>query len=292
MIAVYGYQDDDPTERVVDAAAALGVEVLMIEQRDLDAVDLRLGDGSLVVGDRSVPLDAITGVYVRPLALPTGSSQRAHAVHHDVLVWLEATEVTVANRSSAMESNDAKPFQAQLIARAGFAVPETLITSSPEEVLAFRERHDQVVFKSISGVRSIVRTLDGPGIDQLHRLRDLPVQFQELVPGTDVRVHVVGDAVFATEIRSEAVDYRYAHRDGIDVGLSPISLPDGVRARCRRLAAALDLPFAGIDLRRRPDGTLVCFEVNPMPGFGYYEEHTGAPIADAVVRLLAEGAHF
>mgnify|MGYP006184765043 CR=1 FL=1 len=55
-----------------------------------------------------------------------------------------------------MGSNSSKPFQAQLIRQYGFAVPETLITNNPEHVLAFRDKHKRIVYKSISGVRSIV----------------------------------------------------------------------------------------------------------------------------------------
>ncbi|HZL03445.1 MAG TPA: hypothetical protein VFC48_10010, partial [Cellulomonas sp.] len=118
-------------------------------------------------------------------------------------------------------------------------------------------------------------------------VRLLPTQFQALVPGTDVRVHVVGREVFATEIGSGAVDYRYAGRDGLTAALAATTLPDDVADRCVRLAATLELPLAGIDLRRTPAGDWVCFEVNPMPGYSFYESHTGQPIAAALVRHLA-----
>ena len=56
--------------------------------------------------------------------------------------------------------------------------------------------------------------------------------------------------------------------------------------RCIRLTERLRLPFAGLDLRRAPDGRFVCFEVNPSPAFSFYEAHTGLPIANAVARYL------
>ena len=55
------------------------------------------------------------------------------------------------------------------------------------------------------------------------------------------------------------------------------------------LARGLGLPFAGIDLKVAPDGRVVCFEVNPSPGFSYYEANTGQPIAAAVAEYLACG---
>jgi len=49
----------------------------------------------------------------------------------------------------------------------------------------------------------------------------------------------------------------------------------------------MGLGFAGIDLRRTPDGELICFEVNPSPAFSYYEAQTGQPIAEALAAYLA-----
>lgn len=106
------------------------------------------------------------------------------------------------------------------------------------------------------------------------------------VEGTDYRVHVVGAEVFPCEIVSEADDYRYARRVGLSLALNACELPRAVAERSRALAAALGLPFAGIDLRRTPEGRWYCFEVNPSPGFTFYEPDEDPFIADAVARLL------
>ena len=57
--------------------------------------------------------------------------------------------------------------------------------------------------------------------------------------------------------------------------------------RCVGLATALELPFCGIDLCHRPDDSWLCYEVNPSPGYSWYEEATGLPISDALVAWLA-----
>ena len=110
-----------------------------------------------------------------------------------------------------------------------------------------------------------------------------------MVSGEDVRVHVVGKQVFACAITSEATDYRYAHYHGNAADLSPIDLPLDVSDRCLLLSQRLRLPFCGIDLRRSPSGQWVCFEVNPMPAYTYFERETGLPISRALIRLLASG---
>lgn len=52
----------------------------------------------------------------------------------------------------------------------------------------------------------------------------------------------------------------------------------------------MNLPLAGIDLRRTPQDEWYCFEVNPSPAFSFYEQITGQPIARAVALLLANAA--
>jgi glutathione synthase/RimK-type ligase-like ATP-grasp enzyme len=113
------------------------------------------------------------------------------------------------------------------------------------------------------------------------------VQFQEYVEGEDVRVHTIGDEIFATVIQSSSTDYRYATRStGISPSLAATDVPDDVAHRCLRLAGSLGLEFGGIDLRRDESGRFFCFEINPSPGFSYYESHTGQPIAKAVATHL------
>ena len=179
-----------------------------------------------------------------------------------------------------------KPFQGQIVRRHGFDIPETLISNDPDAVRAFHASHGPLIYKSISGVRSIVAELDVTDRDRLERIRWCPVQFQQRVAGTDIRVHVVGEDVHATEIASDGVDYRYASQRGGRTDLSAITLPGDVAERCVAMTAAMGLSLSGIDLRRALDGRYYCFEVNPSPAFSYYELDTGQPIAASIAALL------
>lgn len=297
MIVFCGYADDPPLQLALEAAAAMGVDHVLVDQRhaahhDLVATVSDAGvDGVLTVAGTQIRLGDVGAVYARPLTTPEPADrrerERAHALDAAFVEWTDAADCLVVSRPSAMQSNASKPFQAQEIAAAGLAVPETLVTSDPDAVREFWRRHGAVVFKSVSGIRSIVHRLDEARAGSLDRVRDLPTQFQAVVEGVDVRAHVVGERVFAAEIRSRAVDYRYAVRDGLAAEVVAVELPDDVASRCVALSARLDLPFSGVDLRRRPDGTYVCFEVNPMPGYSYFEGETGQPISVALVELLA-----
>ena len=102
----------------------------------------------------------------------------------------------------------------------------------------------------------------------------------------DVRVHVVGERMFATEIDTAATDYRYAARVGAEVRFHDTRLPAAIATGCRRLANELGLVVAGIDLRRTPEGHWYCFEANPSPAFTWYEQQSGQPITDAICDLF------
>lgn len=235
-----------------------------------------------------VDLDRLTGIYARALgpAAPSGTAGEVTEALHQ---WLDVTDVPVMGRPASMFSNGSKPHQARLIAAAGLRVPTTLVTNDPSLVREFLAEQGRVIFKSISGIRSIVRELDDDALARLDRIRALPTQFQGRVPGVDVRVHVVGERVFPTRILSSAADYRYAARDGLACDLEASALSPDVEAACVRVAADLELPLAGVDLRIGEDGAATCFEVNPMPAFSYYESNTGQPIALAIAEWLANG---
>jgi D-alanine-D-alanine ligase-like ATP-grasp enzyme len=49
------------------------------------------------------------------------------------------------------------------------------------------------------------------------------------------------------------------------------------------------LLVSGIDLRVTDNDEWFCLEVNPSPGFTFYEDATGQPVAEAIADLLARG---
>jgi glutathione synthase/RimK-type ligase-like ATP-grasp enzyme len=302
VILPWGLREDAPIARVLDELERQGAPHALVDQRAVleseIALDVGAGVGGTVrVADTVVDLAAITAAYVRPYdSWRIGAVARAgrdspedrHALSFDDALWLwaELTPALVVNRPSAMASNSSKPYQAETIRAHGFGVPPTLITTDPAAARAFHDRHGIVVYKSISGTRSIVARLDADDDARLEDVAWCPTQFQRYVPGSDHRVHVVGGEVFCTRIESEADDYRYGARQGVEVSLTPAELPTDCARRCRELAAALGFVVAGLDLRLTPAGDWYCFEVNPSPAFAYYDRH-GQGIGAAVACLLA-----
>jgi glutathione synthase/RimK-type ligase-like ATP-grasp enzyme len=282
----------------------LGASFTVFNQRDFGDYEMSYSivdgavDGLLHLGSSELQLNDIRGVFVRLMddrLLPELDSEpedsrlriSCRSLHERLTQWFEIAPARVVNRYGPMGSNGSKPYQAQLITAHGFRTPETLITNDPEQVREFAKRHDRVVYKSISGVRSIVTELSNEDLSRLEQIKHCPTQFQQRVNGEDVRVHVVGDNVFATAIASDGTDYRYAEQQGSRSELSAIELPEHIAERTVALAKDLGLGVAGIDLMVDNDGDVYCFEVNPSPAFSYYELNTGQPIARAVARYLS-----
>ncbi|MBU6498860.1 MAG: hypothetical protein KGJ41_00175 [Rhodospirillales bacterium] len=304
MILLGGIASERPLAMLGAALDARGAPWRLFDQRRCAACAMEFEVGATGVGGtlrldaEEFDLRAITAVYLRLMddrILPeledepdlSPARRHARALHDALYRWIEIADARVVNRSDPQGSNGSKPYQAQLIAAHGLRVPETLITNDPAEVLAFRRAHGAIIYKSMSGVRSIVKALDEDDVARLDDIGWCPVQFQALVEGRDVRVHVIDHDVHATEIISDVTDYRYARQQGGSTTLRATELPADLAARCVALTAGLGLIFAGIDLRIGADGQATCFEVNPSPAFSYYEGNTGQPIAASLASHLA-----
>lgn len=302
-ILLWGLPADSPIAVVRDALQRNGCPVTLLDQRAIMSTEVELvagtgGEGWLRFDDRTIDLGTAKAIYVRPQdwrelpsvvrAGPQSELWRhASAVHDILLSFAEMTSALVLNRPSAMAANGSKPFQAAWIESLGFRIPDTLLTTDPDAALEFWKQHGRVIYKSMSGIRSIVSRLTPAHRQRFDDIASCPTQFQEYIPGTEYRAHVVGDEVFACRITSDADDYRYANEA---VDMQACELPDEVAALCRRLTRSMNLLLAGLDLRCTPGGSWYCFEVNSSPAFTCFDAASGQRVTEAVARLLASGA--
>lgn len=298
MIFVWGLLEDPTTRSVIDCLGKLSAPFAFVNHADVARTSIRhISDGAgsyrLSCGGASFDLAEISAAYLRPYDYrdysdyvkppdETTVPSREVLVHQTIGAWAECSPARVINRPSAEASNHSKLYQAAQICVAGFAVPESLVTNDPAQVRDFQARHTTVVFKSISSVRSVVQTLDLQTLDAIGADAMGPVLFQRYVPGTNVRVHVVGAEAIACAIESDRVDYRYSEATRI----SQTALPWEVAERCVTLTQRLGLLVAGLDLIVTPRGEWYCLEVNPNPAFSAFELSDSYSIASKVARML------
>jgi glutathione synthase/RimK-type ligase-like ATP-grasp enzyme len=304
QIVLWGLSQDEALDAVRGELNRRDVPYVLLDQREAHRMHIDLDttrdvSGRLRVGAQRVDLDDIGAIFVRPRDirevlrqrgdLPgTQSHAQAMALERQLFVWTEIASALVVNRPSALAANGSKPYQAEMIREHGFEIPPTLATTTPEDAREFIATHGQVIYKSVSGQRSIVSRVDAVQLEQIDDVANCPTQFQAHIPGVDFRVHVIGDALHACEIRCCADDYRIAHEQGEAIEFRAAVLPPAVAMRCHALARRLNLPLAGIDLRRTEDDAWYCFEVNTAPAFTYYERATGQPLTAAVALLLID----
>ncbi|MBI4528920.1 MAG: RimK domain-containing protein ATP-grasp [Deltaproteobacteria bacterium] len=299
MILLWGVEDDAPLALVREELERRSAPLLFLCQTKSLKYHIETRFGRTVCGciegpGTRVRLEQIGAAYIRPHDFrkfpefagkhPESIAWRHVSTFDDILVsWSELTGALVLNRPSAMASNNSKPFQSRLIQETGFHVPDTLLTTDPRAALEFASGQTPVIYKSISGVRSIVRRLSLRRRKALDDVAWCPTQFQQWIEGTDYRVHVVGSKLFACRILSDADDYRY------DAAcMEPAELPREIMLRCLQLSERFNLPLAGIDLRLSTGGEWFCFEVNPSPAYSCFETASGNQISAAIADLLVE----
>ena len=241
-VLVCGIISESPVRRIIKELVQMNIPVIVFYQRQVEytsiSYKIRKGVwGRMNIQEAGFDLDEIGGVYTRLIddrVLPELKNETAdspglkysYSFHQLLSQWMEVTNATVINKASAMQSNGSKPFQAQYIRQSGFQIPETLVTTDPENVLSFRRQHKRIIFKSMSGIRSIVREFTDDDLPRLPLIKNCPLQFQQYIDGFHVRAHVVGRRVIATSIHSDATDYRYASSYGKTATLLAYKLND------------------------------------------------------------------
>ncbi|MBT2510767.1 hypothetical protein J7I98_34090 [Streptomyces sp. ISL-98] len=309
MILVVSY-DEDHTLAVVRRLEADGHEVVHVDLADFPArgeitLDYAAAGGpahTLTTPTAHARLDRCRAAWwrrVRPFtvdrALGTArdqnfaiseTGQALHGLFHSLnCTWINPPALDgIAHH---------KPYQWEVARRMGLTLPRTLVTNQPEKARRFIEEVGvgRTVFKAFIASADawretrLVRTED---LATLDAVRYAPVIFQEFVPGADLRVTVVGDRLFAAEIDASATSYPVDMRMVLhEAGLRPVSLPSALTDRILRFMRSLGLVYGAVDLRRRPDGQHVFFEVNPAGQWLFVEERTGLPITAEIAALLS-----
>lgn len=251
----------------------------------------------VAVGQRRLQLGDYGSIYVRydspPFGLP--EAERSAWIGRfrvlQAIIDAVSNERLVVNRPGAGSSNGSKPHQTSLLQSYGFKVPRSLTTNCPAAAIAFIESCAHgAIYKSNSGIRSIVEAADDLDSTRLRLLPACPVLFQERIRGANIRVHVLRDRCYCLSIRSSLIDYRYDESGTIAERV--IKLPRHVEQLCIDATNRQGLAFSGIDLLHSDDDNeFYALEVNPMPGYHSYDHAASFAISRGLCELLRHGEH-
>ncbi|MEC7030840.1 MAG: hypothetical protein VXW87_04175 [Pseudomonadota bacterium] len=200
------------------------------------------------------------------------------------LQWLlDEVYPKVLNRPKHTLSNFSKPWQLLKAKAIGLKIPPTTIEANRvvSQGQVGPDRQDVRIYKSVSSVRSIVKSVSTNTQNQVHE----PVLFQKDMGRVNIRVHMLRDrtSIIAQEIESQAVDYRYdIHASKAKV----FQLPGSIIKKLESLACEFGLVLSGSDFMSHK-GSLYFLEMNPSPGYAYYEKQVkGTPLSQKIYEYL------
>lgn len=204
------------------------------------------------------------------------------------------------NKSLAITRARDKLRSTQLLAKAGVAIPKTVISRNTTDI--------DDLLEEIGGTPAIIklaRGTHGNGVVlaetkkaaksvlqafYLNNADGTNVLLQEFIKesaGTDIRAFVVGSQVVAS-MKRQSLDDDFRsnlHKGGLG---EPIKLTSEERKMAVKAAKAMGLMIAGVDLMRSDRGPLV-LEVNASPGFGI-EKVTYRNVAGKIIEYIERNA--
>ena len=173
----------------------------------------------------------------------------------------------------ALEMNGyCKPLDLLMARQHGLKVPPTLVTDNkiPEGKLIFK------------------RILGGAHTEQLTDAKQFGfgVGFaQELLPGSEYRIYVVGDKTFCFRMKSNSLDYR-AKQD-VEVSLVDSSELEDAPQKIKAMSHEKGLYFSASDLKQNSSGQLCFLEMNTAPMFVRFDQASNGELCNAMVDWLA-----
>ncbi len=283
-----------------------GIRPMTIDLRTFpgETGSFRLGSGGTT---RSLPqhtsLDRVRAVWWRrphrakvlPGNRPDDDEFRQAECDSFVQGMLWTIPALWVNEPGAERRAARKLVQLERAARAGLAVPETLVTNAPDDAADFiASRPGKVIYKRTGTQRgefSETRIVSDRALQRLASIRSSPTTFQDYIePQADLRIVWIAGKELSVRIDSPAGLGRVDSRLDTSVDFAPCQLPASVSGALARMMHDLGLVFGVIDMRVGVDGKFYFLEVNPQGQFAYLEIKTGLPIFRTLADLLVGGA--
>jgi ATP-grasp ribosomal peptide maturase len=310
-VLVLSCYEDETARMVVDKLRTYPVDTVWFDTADFpSAADLAAFPGTSTLGTLQtrngvVDLDDVIGVlYRRPaqFQMPPGMSDEhrvfarveARQGFGGVLTGIEARWV---NHPSAIAAGNFKPKQLDVAANVDMKVPRTLVTNSPEQAKKFAgDVGRTLIYKAFEPPILPDRQVIFTSVVNPDELNDSSIgltahMFQEQIPKDfDARVTVIGDACFGVAIHSDSPAARIDFRsDYGSVTYRSLPLPAELPRQLRAYLDKFGLAFGAFDFAVTTEGQYYFLECNPNGQWGWLEDETGLPMAEAFAKYLAEG---
>ncbi len=307
MILIIGSEEEYHSKYIYDLLMSKNQDVCYLDTRRIPK-DLLISwspsyeniQGVLNIDNKKINLSDIKSVYWRwhyGISIPPEENTEegyymSNIIEREVSSNLnslfQSLDCLWVNSFDAIEMHKNKGYQLNLMAKNNIRIPKTFITNDKEELLSYIDdtAHDLVCKPVRGGAHTEKITKEDLTDERLNSLKLSPVKFQEYIEGTDVRVYVIGDKIFAANILADTVDFR----EDEGAKIEPIEIPDNIKQDCLKIMKLFKLNFSGIDIKHSAKtGEYVFIEANPSPMFTYFEQESGYPISEALCELLIKG---
>lgn len=267
-------------------------------------------DGYLLVYGKRTALSQIGSIWYRrplpPSPIPVSSDPTAQdfitmeSRYTLDTLWRILPCFWVSN-PDRIRSAEAKAYQLIVAAGLGLTIPQTLITTQPDEAACFYEAHSQaIIYKPQRYVQvnhaedtHLIYTtvVDEEKVKYLDDVRFVPSLFQNYIPkSSELRVTVLGETVITAQIHSQEHDiarHDWRRANSTDLRHTPYELPADIARKCVALVKSLGLAFGAIDMILTPEGEHVFLEINPNGQWAWIEQTCPElRIREALIELL------
>ncbi len=310
---------DFPADEVIHYLRDMNVDVFRFNTEDLCSeydVEVKVSNNSFNVKIDSkfdsIDFDNIRSVfYRRPKRVEADyilNSSDRDFIESEISTfqnWLwKAADLFWVSKPICIRAADSKINQLRIAPGLGFDIPKTLITNKPESILDFYEECKGKIVNKVLAKGMIesngkmlgiyTHRVEEKHLQMLDSVRSMPCVFQELVEKRiEIRITVVGNRVFATEIHSqnsERTKYDWRRYDFSNTPHKPHILPKEIEERCLNMVAHYNLTFSAIDMIVTPSGDYIFLEINPNGQWLWIEQLTGQKISKSIAEMLARGS--
>lgn len=210
-------------------------------------------------------------------------------------LWAAVPTRAWLNPPEKIRSAENKLAQLALARELGFAVPETVVSNSWDDITALPA--PSVVMKMAYGElvsateRRALYTKPFPNTGSaLAEGNPYPAIWQPfLSKAREWRITAVGDQTFDTAIYTDeyAKDDWRRHQSSSGVVFRREAFPTDMREKCLQYLGRLGLLYGAFDFIEGPEGDLTFLECNPNGQYGWIESRLDMPISKAIASQLA-----
>lgn len=214
-------------------------------------------------------------------------------------MWNLFHEKRWINDPWAQEMAENKIYQLRTAIEVGLHIPDTIITSDPDEVRIFYKNHSKGIvtkmLKTSPLLDSVIYTnlVTKEAMERIDSVKMAPCIFQSVVQKQyELRITIVGDHIFPAKVYSQgdpetSLDWRKKPKlNDFEVKMEITSLPEAITEKLKLLMARLGLRYGCIDMVVTPEGEHIFLEINPNGQWYFVQLRTEASIAEAIADLL------